>query len=690
MKKQSIFVALLSLIGLHSAVEALSPMGYEDIVTMAKPQKAIISPSGDKIAYTTRKGHIEENCNRDELYLYDVQAKKSKKIFVADEVFQIEWDQDGKALYVLTQDKDQYHIVKADDSGPSSLASFDECVSMIALSPNSQNIYYAIAQMTPDEEIKEKEEKGYTYIWGTDCLKALDGNHFKKIESDEIRRLDLNSGQLHFVTKIPRNGLYKEIDYCNPLESIVPSADERMVVFSLQKHGRPDKGEIGFSREIKIWDTVQQQWKSLSVGAYKTIEQPCWLSNTQLIFVEFSRDESSDQSHFWSYDLESDEYKKIDGVVIPHCVKKMFFDKETGRLCAQTRTSLYSVFLEQNKVEEIVIPENYLKNERTFDRKGRYVATITESSNTPPEIAMYDLSKGTGASVTQLNPQLNNFSLGKVEKIDFTYREGATATGYLVHPIHKRKGKQYPLIVASYGFRGGFITDAEWHSTFPAQTLAAQGYYILLFDKTESGTQNLTGDSERARQILGWDILSAFEYAVDYLVERKNVNPHQVGIYGWSHGGFIGEFLIAHSKKFRAASLGEGGDYNPSGFWIFGMTGWPQIYENTFGGPPWGDTLANYLGFSPFFHVEKIEAPLMLEFSDAAMPGLEMYVPLKYLGKPAELVFYKGEEHNFVKPKSRIASMARKVDWFNYWLLDKKDPDPQKEEQYRRWDEMRK
>jgi len=683
--KQSLFTSLPLLIGLPGAVEALRPMGYEDIVTMAKPQKAVISPSGNKIAYTVRKGHIEENCNRDELHFYDVQTKKSKKIFVVDEIFQIEWEQDGKVLYVLTQDKDQYHIVIADDSGLSSLASFDEHVSMIALGPNSQNIYYAIAQMTPDEEIKEKEEKGYTYIWGTDCLKALDGNHFKKIESDEIRRLDLNSGQSHFVTKIPRNGLYKEIDYYIPVEGIVPSADERMVAFTLLKEGRSDKGELAASRKIKIWDSAQQQWKSLSIGVYKTIMQPCWISNVQLLFIEFS----SDQSHFWSYDVQTEEYKKVDGAVIPHIVTKLFFDKEKDQLFAQTRTSLYRVFLEHNKVEKVSIPEEYLKNERTFDRKGRYVASITESSNTPPEIAMYDLSKGRSISVTKLNPQLSNFSLGKVEKIDFAYRESSSVTGYLVHPTHKQKGKQHPLIVATYGFHGGFITDAEWHSTFPAQTLAAQGYYILLLNRPPLG-QGLTDDPERARQLEGWDVLHLFEHAVDYLIERKNVNPNQVGIYGWSHGGFIAEFLIAHSKKFRAASLGEGGDHNPGVFWALGMTIVPQTYENMFGGPPWGDTLTNYLGFSPFFHVEKIEAPLMLEFSESAMLGLEMYVPLKYLEKPAELVFYKGEEHNFVKPKARIASMARKVDWFNYWLLDTKDPDPQKEEQYRRWDEMRK
>ena len=48
---------------------------------------------------------------------------------------------------------------------------------------------------------------------------------------------------------------------------------------------------------------------------------------------------------------------------------------------------------------------------------------------------------------------------------------------------------------------------------------------------------------------------------------------------------------------------------------------------------------------------------------------------------------YQGEQHNFVKPKARIASMDRKVDWFNYWFFNKRDP--AKMEQYARWDRMR-
>ncbi len=76
-----------------------------------------------------------------------------------------------------------------------------------------------------------------------------------------------------------------------------------------------------------------------------------------------------------------------------------------------------------------------------------------------------------------------------------------------------------------------------------------------------------------------------------------------------------------------------------------------------------------------------------MEFAPCSINGLEMYTPLRYLDIPAELVIYSGEEHNFVKPKARLASMKRKVEWFNFWFFNQRDST--KPEQYVRWDRMR-
>jgi hypothetical protein len=54
------------------------------------------------------------------------------------------------------------------------------------------------------------------------------------------------------------------------------------------------------------------------------------------------------------------------------------------------------------------------------------------------------------------------------------------------------------------------------------------------------------------------------------------------------------------------------------------------------------------------------------------------------------MFIYPDERHEKNQPKHRYSIYVRNVDWFNFWLRDKEDPDPAKAEQYKRWHELRK
>jgi len=214
---------------------------------------------------------------------------------------------------------------------------------------------------------------------------------------------------------------------------------------------------------------------------------------------------------------------------------------------------------------------------------------------------------------------------------------------------------------------------------------------LLLNTPPLPSAQVTAGDPVKARDNEGWQVLSAFEAAVDLLVAKGIADPDNVGLYGWSHGAFIVEFILAHSKRpFTAASIGEGGDYNPSGYWFFGGPSWPAIYVNTFGGPFTSRTAAAYLEFSPVLNIDKMRTPLLMEFvAENGLIGFEVYVPLREARVPAELVLYDAEEHNFVRPTVRSASMHRKIDWFNFWMKGQEDPAPAKVQQYTRWRQLK-
>lgn len=656
------------------------PMSYQEIVSLVKPQWQSLSPAGSQLAFCTRYGCLEENRNIDTLFLFHYAKNRQEKLYEADEILQANWR--NKTLHYLVREGQYYKIMAHSKKGETLLLGSSDPVSLFTLSPDGSQVFYTVTKSSEDDLVQKRIEEGYVYRHGQDFAPFLSQNNYRHKEWEEIHCLTLSSGKSHLVTRLPYGNWLDHLG--SFISSIEVSEDGNFLLMGVHKIGQPDVGGTPFASEVVVWDKVQGSMYNPLTDSIMHALTPCWLDEQKFIFQQRSDLFCS----VWLFDAKSHVGLQLDWLNISESIKKFHFDNATKRLYAICAHSLYRILLEDKIVEKMELPAT-VKNIQSLDQHVRRLSFIAESSNEPPEVILYDCVDKQEMKVTCLNPQLADMALGKVERIKIETDSGISSIGYLVHPVDEKPGTRYPMIIATYGFRGSFIADAEWHSSFPAQTLAGNGYLILLLNCTSGSGQSMVGNPDQARKIEGWDQLELFESAVDLLSEMGIGDPEKVGIYGWSHGGFVVNFLISHSQKFHVACLGEGGDYNPGGFWLGGHTMWPKIYDNMFGGPPWGTTLKNYLEFSPFFQVDKIRTPLLMEYSEGFDTGFEMYTPLRYLGVPAELVVYEGEEHNFVRPRARVASMARKLEWFDFWFFNKQWEGSDKKEQYQRWNAMR-
>ena len=112
--------------------------------------------------------------------------------------------------------------------------------------------------------------------------------------------------------------------------------------------------------------------------------------------------------------------------------------------------------------------------------------------------------------------------------------------------------------------------------------------------------------------------------------------------------------------------------------------------EKMIGGPPWGDSLANWVKESPPMRLDKIRSPLLLQSITGPIGEWEIYAGLRWLKKPVELEnFYPEGAHELVRPQQKFLSEQSAVDWYCFWLKGEEDPDPAKLEQYSRWRTMR-
>ena len=286
-------------------------------------------------------------------------------------------------------------------------------------------------------------------------------------------------------------------------------------------------------------------------------------------------------------------------------------------------------------------------------------------------------------------------SFPPAERIHWTGAGGVSVEGWLIKPPDYQPAKRYPLLVMVHGGPGVAIKDSfepyslcgQWAWPYPFRIFAERGY--LVFIPNYRGTGSYGKPFAMFRDMAGEpadDVVSG----VAFLVERGEADPNRIGILGQSHGAWLGPIVLTrHKEMFKAASFAEGALNSITQYGL--LPGWLNLYTHEFYNPgtPY-DNLQRYIQMSPIFALKGLETPTLLEFGQRSLAalGLETVTALWREGVPHEMVVYPKEGHNLASPVVQLESMHRNLDWFDYWMLGKKDPDPKKKDQYARWEAM--
>jgi dipeptidyl aminopeptidase/acylaminoacyl peptidase len=235
--------------------------------------------------------------------------------------------------------------------------------------------------------------------------------------------------------------------------------------------------------------------------------------------------------------------------------------------------------------------------------------------------------------------------------------------------------------VVLYRFSGEFFTDVL--GNYPIQAFAGAGMAVALVSIESTPFEPSDSSSAFASWIGG--PFAQILTAVDHLVAKRIADPGKVGLMGWSYGSFLTDYAITHSDRFMASSTGDGGLWTLGSQWLVDSNQRATL-EAVAGGPPYGRSLENWLALSPTANAHQVRGPVLMEYAGGSFFGAEFFHALRRHGRPAELVVYPGAPHVFHegKPSHRWASINRNLDWFRFWLLEERDPDPAKDDQYER------
>jgi tetratricopeptide (TPR) repeat protein len=181
---------------------------------------------------------------------------------------------------------------------------------------------------------------------------------------------------------------------------------------------------------------------------------------------------------------------------------------------------------------------------------------------------------------------------------------------------------------------------------------------------------------------------------VEALAKEGIVDPARVGLVGHSRRGWQVHYLVTHPGKLKigAAEIWDSATMDYVSYLSYVGTGLQSDYLITNGGPFWQNK-ENWLKHDVRFNADHADAPMLFVGSVSDDPLEEAWArglarntigPLQSNRRAIEYVFYRGG-HTIPGAPQRKAAMDLNIDWMNFWLQGKEDPDPVKVEQYQRW-----
>lgn len=315
---------------------------------------------------------------------------------------------------------------------------------------------------------------------------------------------------------------------------------------------------------------------------------------------------------------------------------------------------------------------------RIIKAKASQKIIFTRSSFTQfPDLILSNTQLKDQMRISHANPQQSEYNWGTIELVKWTDPLGREIHGMLVKPENFDPSKKYPMIVNFYERSSHRLhrhpAPYPHRSTINYSYYASRGYVIF------------NPDIIYTRGYPGKSCEMAVNSGVDMILQKGFVDPHRMGLQGHSWGGYQIAHLLTLTDRFRCAEAGAPVVNMVSAYggirWGSGMSRMFQ-YERTqsrLGYTLW-ERPDLYLENSPIFNIDKVETPVLILHNDkdGAVPwyqGIEYFVALRRLGKPAWLLNYNDEPHWPVKRHNRLDFNLRLQQFFDHFL--KGEPMPQ-------------
>ncbi len=639
----------------------MNKLKIESFGEFSFPNSLNISPDGSKLLYAISKADLEDNKYNTNLYFYDFEKKHHVQLTNSNsDSFKL-FEDDKKVLFTSARDqaknKDDkkkltsFYTISLE--GGEAVKSFDLEISVTKIAKLKDDKYLIIGDEFHDDKDFREIEKLPFY---------LNGQGYTHESRSFLYSYNRKNGELKKVSDPAINVDNFEID--EDMEKalvIYTNVEKTMTMYNSVGLLDLDTFELTkISQDKTSYAYANFYGEKVLYAASDLIDQG--INDNNKIFTMDKEGENIKMLCKEDFDFEF--YNSI-GTDVRYganrqakIVGKKFYFIATINDCAH----LLSLDNEGN-VDTLLGFEGSVEG---FDIVGdRFVYAAMKDLNLTE---IFQDIYGSESKLTDFSKALEGYKLSEIES--FMYEnDGIEFDGYVIKPVDYEKGQKYPALLEIHGGPKTAYGRVLHHEM---QLLANQGYFVFFTNPRGSSGRGVKFSDIRGKYgTIDYSDLMTFTDKV--LENYPDIDTERLGVLGGSYGGFMTNWIIGHTDRFKAANT-QRSICNWTSFYGTSDIGYYFASDQT-AATPWKNFDLLWES-SPIKYFDKVKTPTLIIHSeeDYRCPleqGMQVFNALRVHNIDTKLVIFKGENHDLSRsgrPKSRVKRLEEIIAWFNKYL----------------------
>lgn len=654
-------------------VTTLPFMNVEDLLQLQIPGDPRLSPDGHHITFTIQSGDKNSNRSYSTIWLASTDRSTRPRQITGGTHFDFapRWSPDGTTLAFLSDREGsiQLFLLPMEGGEARQITHLSQNISEYSWRPDGQALLvHASWKASDDQETSDDSETSIVY---STIDEAWDGIGFKHNRRQQLWLVSLDGKTTRLTSE--------------PVDLVEPSwsPDGKEIVVSANRRTDPD---LSVSRALWVYNLELQEFRRLTPEE-GLAQMPSWSPDGEAIAYYYSADQTETGNISpWIVNphgpatprpatQDSLEITCMQGIVDElHgdmlAPLQWYPDSKSLLATVQQRGQVHLHHL--NLVDQKRTPlttGNGLYLSPQISRDGQTIGMVRVDWFTPGDIWRMDGNGENLHKLTGINDVLlHSRQVVRPKRLTWQGGNGLEIEGWLYLPP-LAPGAKAPLVLEVHGGPSLAWADSYVHEF---QVLAGKGYAVLAANPRGSLGY---GEEFCRASVLDWggedykDLMAG----VDYVIANEPVDGQRLGIGGLSYGGYMTNWAITQSTRFKAAVSRNGISSMQTSGLLSDQTLWFNMVMNKAEG---GKELQE--SRSPLTYVDRVQTPLLLLHSEKDLrcptsESFQFFVSLRRLHRQAQLVVFPGVGHlidwpSVGTPRQRQERLQRTVAWFEKYL----------------------